>query len=288
MKISQSVCQMNHKNVYEQADLYWSPSVHSTDFEPVVMFSFWVTVKFLMNQYNKCECACSSLCSYVWQIFSVIFLFVSQPALQTAKHHTGVSSFHCCKKGIYFWYLLILVVMSSCLFRSRTDVVTVTPWSAPIIWEGTFSPVLLDTIYKPKNISVAVTVFAVGKWVLNHRVMPGFLVWPLTWCDPPDRYIMFLKNFLETAEQHFFIGYRVHVYVFTDRPDDVPKFKLAPGRQVNQQTSERTRLHLIRVNLKAPPPPLAVGACSAQFKSLAGDLSSQDGAHPDADRGEAV
>ncbi|XP_028268168.1 globoside alpha-1,3-N-acetylgalactosaminyltransferase 1-like [Parambassis ranga] len=93
--------------------------------------------------------------------------------------------------------------------QGRTDVVTVTPWLAPIIWEGTFNPVLLDSIYKPKNISIAVTVFAVGK------------------------YIMFLKNFLETAEQHFFIGYRVHVYVFTDRPNEVPDFKMAAGRQLS-------------------------------------------------------
>lgn len=47
--------------------------------------------------------------------------------------------------------------------RGRTDVVTVTPWLAPVVWEGTFDALLLDTIYKPKNISVAVTVFAVGK-----------------------------------------------------------------------------------------------------------------------------
>lgn len=50
-------------------------------------------------------------------------------------------------------------------FSSRTDVVTVTPWLAPVVWEGTFDPVLLDSIYKPKNITVAATVFAVGKYV---------------------------------------------------------------------------------------------------------------------------
>uniref|UniRef100_A0A671VA43 Uncharacterized protein n=1 Tax=Sparus aurata TaxID=8175 RepID=A0A671VA43_SPAAU len=90
----------------------------------------------------------------------------------------------------------------------RSDVVSVTPWLAPVVWEGTFNPVLLDSIYEPQNISVAVTVFAVGK------------------------YIMFLKNFLETAEQHFFIGFNVHVYVFTDRTKDVPQVKMAAGRQL--------------------------------------------------------
>lgn len=43
---------------------------------------------------------------------------------------------------------------------------------------------------------------------------------------------MFLKNFLETAEQHFFVGFNVHVYVFTDRPKEVPQVKMAAGRQV--------------------------------------------------------
>lgn len=57
-------------------------------------------------------------------------------------------------------------MMSFCVVvRSRTDVVSVTPWLAPIVWEGTFNPVLLDRIYKPQNISIAATVFAVGKLV---------------------------------------------------------------------------------------------------------------------------
>lgn len=90
----------------------------------------------------------------------------------------------------------------------RTDVVTVTPWLAPVVWEGTFNPVLLDSIYRPQNISIAATVFAVGK------------------------YIMFLKNFLETAEQHFFVGFQVDFYVFTDRREEVPQVKMAAGRKL--------------------------------------------------------
>ncbi|XP_029365298.1 globoside alpha-1,3-N-acetylgalactosaminyltransferase 1-like [Echeneis naucrates] len=94
------------------------------------------------------------------------------------------------------------------ILQGRTDVVTVTPWLAPVVWEETFDPVLLDSIYRPKNMTIAVTVFAVGK------------------------YIMFLKNFLETADQHFFVGYNVHIFVFTDRLDDVPQVKMAVGRQL--------------------------------------------------------
>ncbi|XP_040047321.2 globoside alpha-1,3-N-acetylgalactosaminyltransferase 1 isoform X3 [Gasterosteus aculeatus] len=94
------------------------------------------------------------------------------------------------------------------IVQGRIDVVAVTPWLAPIVWEGTFNPVLLDSIYKPKNITIIATVFAVGK------------------------YIMFLKRFLETAEQHFFVGFKVHIYVFTDRPNEVPPVTMASGRRL--------------------------------------------------------
>lgn len=92
------------------------------------------------------------------------------------------------------------------IVQGRADVVTVTPWLAPVVWEGTFNPFLLDSIYKRKNITIAATVFAVGK------------------------YIMFLKDFLQTSEEHFFVGFRVDFYVFTDRPNEVPKVNMAAGR----------------------------------------------------------
>lgn len=95
------------------------------------------------------------------------------------------------------------------VIKGRTDVVTVTPWLAPIVWESTFDPELLDAIFKPKKLNIAATVFAVGK------------------------YVMFLKDFLLTAEQFFFVGYNVHIYVFTDRPQEVPQVQTAPGRHVS-------------------------------------------------------
>ncbi|XP_053532861.1 histo-blood group ABO system transferase isoform X23 [Ictalurus punctatus] len=45
-------------------------------------------------------------------------------------------------------------------------------------------------------------------------------------------YVRFLKDFLESAEQHFMVGYRVHYYLFTDRPDEVPTVTLGEGRQL--------------------------------------------------------
>ncbi|XP_060946111.1 globoside alpha-1,3-N-acetylgalactosaminyltransferase 1-like [Limanda limanda] len=94
----------------------------------------------------------------------------------------------------------------------RTDVLTMTTWSAPVVWEGTFDPVLLDSHYQTKNLTIAATVFAQGK------------------------YIRFLKRFLETMEQHFFIGFNVHVFVYTDQPNEVPQVKMSSGRQRTVKT----------------------------------------------------
>lgn len=94
------------------------------------------------------------------------------------------------------------------VLEGRTDVVSVTPWLAPIIWEGTFDPTMIDSIYKQQNITIATTVFALGK------------------------YTRFLKDFLESAEQHYFVGFRVHYYLFTDQPEAVPDVKLSNEHQL--------------------------------------------------------
>ncbi|NXT63523.1 GBGT1 acetylgalactosaminyltransferase, partial [Chaetops frenatus] len=71
----------------------------------------------------------------------------------------------------------------------RQDVLTVTPWLAPMVWEGTFNPEILDSAYRPLNLTIGVAAFAVGN---------------------------FVRRFLESAEQHFTRGYRVNYYIFTD------------------------------------------------------------------------
>ena len=42
---------------------------------------------------------------------------------------------------------------------------SVTNWNVPLVWEGTFDPVVIDAIYKKMDPRVAVVVFAVGKYV---------------------------------------------------------------------------------------------------------------------------
>uniref|UniRef100_F7CT04 ABO, alpha 1-3-N-acetylgalactosaminyltransferase and alpha 1-3-galactosyltransferase n=1 Tax=Equus caballus TaxID=9796 RepID=F7CT04_HORSE len=94
------------------------------------------------------------------------------------------------------------------LTPSRKDVLVLTPWLAPIIWEATFNTDILNEQFRLQNATIGITVFAIKK------------------------YVVFLKLFLETAEQHFMVGHRVNYYVFTDRPADVPHVPLGEGRQM--------------------------------------------------------
>ncbi|XP_073908996.1 histo-blood group ABO system transferase isoform X4 [Castor canadensis] len=90
----------------------------------------------------------------------------------------------------------------------RKDVLVVTPWLAPIVWEGTFNIDILNEQFRLQNTTIGLTVFAIKK------------------------YVVFLKLFLETAEQHFMVGHQVTYYVFTDRPADVPQVPLGAGRRL--------------------------------------------------------
>ncbi|CAL9704909.1 unnamed protein product [Knipowitschia caucasica] len=93
--------------------------------------------------------------------------------------------------------------------QSRSDVQTCTKWKAPIIWEGMFDARLFDEAHKRKGSSVALTVFAVGKYL--------------------DAY---LEIFLNSSEKHFMLGLRVTYYVFTDTPEKVPSILLGPNRSL--------------------------------------------------------
>ncbi|KAK1155935.1 globoside alpha-1,3-N-acetylgalactosaminyltransferase 1-like [Acipenser oxyrinchus oxyrinchus] len=95
------------------------------------------------------------------------------------------------------------------LMSPRSDVMTVTPWLAPVVWDGTFDSSIIDSLYQPQNLRIGTTVFAIGK------------------------YTRFIKGFLETAEKHFLVGYKVNYYIFTDKPEDVPSVALGPQRNLS-------------------------------------------------------
>ncbi|XP_047437216.1 N-acetyllactosaminide alpha-1,3-galactosyltransferase-like isoform X2 [Mugil cephalus] len=94
-------------------------------------------------------------------------------------------------------------------FGARPAVETQTSWKAPIIWEGLFDPKAYDEKHTHEKTAVALTVFAVGRYL--------------------DAY---LSTFLTSAEKHFMLGLPVTYYVFTDLPDKVPNITVAPQRSV--------------------------------------------------------
>ncbi|XP_077941897.1 N-acetyllactosaminide alpha-1,3-galactosyltransferase [Gasterosteus aculeatus] len=94
-------------------------------------------------------------------------------------------------------------------FGARPLVQTMSPWKAPILWEGMFDPDLYDQKHIQNESSVALTVFAVGRYL--------------------DAY---LNTFLTSAEKHFMLGLQVTYYVFTDQPEKVPTIKFGPRRSL--------------------------------------------------------
>ncbi|TKS69509.1 N-acetyllactosaminide alpha-1,3-galactosyltransferase [Collichthys lucidus] len=94
-------------------------------------------------------------------------------------------------------------------YGARQNVKTRTTWNAPIMWEGMFDPNLYDQKHIEGESAVALTVFAVGRYL--------------------DAY---LKTFLVSAEHHFMLGLPVTYYVFTDMPEKVPNIMLNAKRRL--------------------------------------------------------
>ncbi|XP_033623152.1 alpha-1,3-galactosyltransferase 2 [Fukomys damarensis] len=91
----------------------------------------------------------------------------------------------------------------------RPDVLTCTSWKTPIIWDGTFDPHVAQREARRQNLTIGLTVFAVGRYLEKY-----------------------LARFLESAEQHFMVGQRVVYYVFTEQPAAVPLVALGPGARL--------------------------------------------------------
>ncbi|GAB1288948.1 Alpha-1,3-galactosyltransferase 2 [Apodemus speciosus] len=90
---------------------------------------------------------------------------------------------------------------------ARPEVPTCTSWGAPIIWDGTFDPHVAEQKARRQNLTIGLTVFAVGRYLEKY-----------------------LEHFLVSAEQHFMVGQNVVYYVFTDRPEAVPYVALGQAR----------------------------------------------------------
>nr|XP_012627212.1 N-acetyllactosaminide alpha-1,3-galactosyltransferase-like 1 isoform X2 [Microcebus murinus] len=92
-------------------------------------------------------------------------------------------------------------------FKKRPDVIARTDWLAPIIWEGTYNRHALEKYYKKLNITIGLAVFATGKFI--------------------DQY---LKQFIQSANKHFMIGYNVIFYIMVDDFRKLPYIELGPLR----------------------------------------------------------
>ncbi|KAM3911616.1 histo-blood group ABO system transferase-like [Leptodactylus fuscus] len=90
----------------------------------------------------------------------------------------------------------------------RTDVLLLSPWLAPIVWNDTYNLDILNAQLAQRKVRVGITVFAIKK------------------------YTVFVSTFVDTAEKYFMVGHKVTYYVFTDRVSDIPMVELAEGRQM--------------------------------------------------------
>ncbi|NXA59566.1 BGAT2 transferase, partial [Mohoua ochrocephala] len=86
----------------------------------------------------------------------------------------------------------------------RRDVLVLTPWLAPIVWEGTFSRDILNAQYVQKNSVTGLVTFAV------------------------EKYWFFIEGFMRSANKYFLAGHQVNFYLFTDNPEKVSHLQMAP------------------------------------------------------------
>nr|XP_019586730.1 PREDICTED: glycosyltransferase 6 domain-containing protein 1-like [Rhinolophus sinicus] len=91
--------------------------------------------------------------------------------------------------------------------KKRLDVITTTDWLAPVIWEGTYNTQVLEKYYKRLNITIGLVVWAAGKFIGED-----------------------LKQFIQSANKHFMIGYNVIFYILMDNFSRIPHVELGPLR----------------------------------------------------------
>ncbi|KAK7800031.1 hypothetical protein U0070_022019 [Myodes glareolus] len=120
----------------------------------------------------------------------------------------------------------------SALKPTRRDVLVLTSWLAPIVWEGTFNTDILNEQFQLRNATIGLTVFA------------------------SQNYTAYLEQFLRSAEAFFMAGHRVNYYIFTDQPHVVPQIPLQSGRKAitfqipsfeHQKDISRQRLEFISI-----------------------------------------
>ncbi|KAG8447575.1 hypothetical protein GDO86_014905 [Hymenochirus boettgeri] len=85
---------------------------------------------------------------------------------------------------------------------------TLSPWLAPIVWDGTYNLDILNEQFHRRGVRIGLTVFVIRK------------------------YKIFIQNFLQSAETFFMTGHKVSYYVFTDDINAIPNISLGEGRSL--------------------------------------------------------
>ncbi|XP_044158170.1 histo-blood group ABO system transferase 2-like isoform X1 [Bufo gargarizans] len=125
----------------------------------------------------------------------IVFLFKQEHSIDWSQKvaEKAIELEHCERK---------LLLKSGNMRKMGLNVLS--PWLAPIIWDGTYNIDMLNQQHNGTRIGLFV--FAVKK------------------------YIQFLLPLLESAERYFMVGHKVTYYIFTDKVNEVVKPKLADGR----------------------------------------------------------